>query len=250
MLRTVLVLAAALALTACSSAPQPDRLAEPLGPLPTAEIIAPANPLPGERPALQAAPEPRLAVAAAELLDTPVLEATATPLPTPEPSPTAEDVEVALQQPAPTADAPRAVTRVVIDAIGLDRAPLPVGVDEAGVPFVPKHDVGWFRASAVPGEGENIVLWGHALRFLDAPDIPAPFGQLSQLAPGDAIVLYDASGTPHTYHVARQVWATPDQVHYILPVGREQVTLVSCIGDRVMTERGVTMTHRLITIAE
>ena len=53
-----------------------------------------------------------------------------------------------------------------------------------------------------------------------------------------------------TYAVTQQVWATPDQVEYILPKGKEMVTLVSCIGDKVETQVGVEMTNRLITSAE
>jgi LPXTG-site transpeptidase (sortase) family protein len=246
MLRTALLCTLAFALTACGTTAQPT--AEQLAPqlLPTAEIIpVPAAPSPvADAPAFRAAPEPQLAATAALLIDTPVLEATALP-------PTATVEQAAEPAAAPTAGpVERVITRIAIEAIALDRSPMAVGVDSEGVPFVPKHDVAWFRGSAVPGEGENIVLWGHALRFRDTPDIPAPFGQLSQLSPGDRIILYDASDTPHVYQIAEQIWATPNQVSYILPVGHERVTLVSCIGDRVVTERGVTMTHRLITIAE
>jgi hypothetical protein len=218
-------------------------------------------------PAYQAAPEPMLAATAQILMDTPVLEPTPEPV-TVEPAPASpEAVDVIdpaaqaapAEQPAsfeaalvdaPVAPGPRGVVRIVIEAIGLDRVPQEVSTDANGVPFVPKHDVAWFRQSAIPGEGENIVLWGHALRFSDTPEVPAPFGQLSKLVPGDRITLYDAAGGERSYRIAQQVWATPDQVQYILPMGREQVTLVSCIGDRVVRENGVTMTHRLITIAE
>jgi sortase (surface protein transpeptidase) len=245
MSRTVLLCTLAFALTACGTTARPTAEQLTPQPLPTAGIVpASAAPSPvADAPAFRAAPEPQLAATAALLIDTPVLEATAVP-----PTATVEQAaEQAIERAAPRE---RAVTRIAIEAIALDRAPMAVGVDSQGVPFVPKHDVAWFRGSAVPGEGENIVLWGHALRFRDTPGIPAPFGQLSQLAPGDRIVLYDAGDMPHVYRIAEQIWATPNEVAYILPVGHERVTLVSCIGDRVVTERGVTMTHRLITIAE
>jgi len=51
--------------------------------------------------------------------------------------------------------------------------------------------------------------------------------------------------------VRQNVWVTPDQVRYILPQGRELLTLVSCIGAQVIEDGEVTdMSHRLITIAE
>jgi sortase (surface protein transpeptidase) len=138
----------------------------------------------------------------------------------------------------------------VIEDIGMDRSLVSVGLDKNRVPIVPKHDVGWYNLSAMPGQGENVVLWGHVLRFKSAPKIPAPFARLKELQPGARVVLYDEVGNAHAYVVTRQVWATPDQVEYILPVGKERITMVSCIGDKVIANGDVEMTHRLITIAE
>jgi sortase (surface protein transpeptidase) len=145
--------------------------------------------------------------------------------------------------------APDQPVRVLIDAIDLSQSLISVGLDENNVPIVPRHDVGWYQYSAQPGEGENVVLWGHVLRFRDAPDIPAPFARLNEVQPGDAITVYAADGSEHTYVVSELVWATPEQVEYILPQGREMLTLVSCIGDQVIVNDAVQMTHRLITRA-
>ncbi len=141
--------------------------------------------------------------------------------------------------------------RLVIPVIGLDQQVVPVGLDRNRVPIVPKHDVGWYNLSATPGQGDNVVLWGHVLRFRDAPHIPAPFARLKEVPVGAQLTLYGADGAGHGYVVTQQIWVTPDQVAYILPTGREQVTLVSCIGDKVIVNGAtVDMTHRLITIAE
>ncbi|MFV9504355.1 MAG: class F sortase [Oscillochloridaceae bacterium umkhey_bin13] len=145
--------------------------------------------------------------------------------------------------------APGDPVRLVIPAIELDRRLLSVGLDRRRVPIVPNHDVGWYNLSARPGQGENVVLWGHVLRFRSRPNIPAPFARLHELKIGDRVTLYTADGTAHRYTVIEQVRVTPDQVEYILPRGKELVTMVSCIGDRVITRAGVEMTHRLITIA-
>jgi sortase (surface protein transpeptidase) len=141
-------------------------------------------------------------------------------------------------------------TRLVIDAIGMDRSLISVGLDPNNIPIVPKHDIGWYNLSAVPGQGENVVLWGHVLRFRNTPDIPAPFARLKELQPGAQVTLYDDAGNARAYVVTEQVWATPDQVEYILPKGKEVVTMVSCIGDKVVLDGSVEMTNRLITIAE
>lgn len=141
-------------------------------------------------------------------------------------------------------------TRLVIDAIGMDRSLISVGLDPNNIPIVPKHDIGWYNLSAVPGQGENVVLWGHVLRFRSTPDVPAPFARLKELQPGAQLTLYDDTGNSRAYVVTEQVWATPDQVEYILPKGKEVVTMVSCIGDKVVLDGSVEMTNRLITIAE
>ena len=171
--------------------------------------------------------------------------ATVPPPTAPVPPPTAT-----LRAPTATLLAePSGAVRLVIPVLGLDRELESVGLDPNRVPIVPKHEIGWYNLSASPGQGENIVLWGHVLRFKATPKIPAPFARLQELAVGSPLTLYSGDGVAHEYLVIEQVWATPDQVAYILPKGRELVTLVSCIGDKVVVGAGVEMTHRLITIA-
>jgi sortase (surface protein transpeptidase) len=199
---------------------------------------------PTTTPTAQPAPtKPPRPTANPAVIDQPILDDLAATAPPPTAQPTTEAV----------AQAPRpSPARIVIDAIGLNRPLVGVGLDAQFEPIVPKHDAAWFTGSATPGQGENVVLWGHALRFRDEPEIPAPFGRLNELQPGAAIVLYDEQGSAHSYTITQQIWATPDQVDYILPKGKEQLTLVSCIGDQVVAGDGtvLSMTHRLITIAE
>jgi sortase (surface protein transpeptidase) len=144
-----------------------------------------------------------------------------------------------------------APARMVIDAIGVDKPVVGVGADSRGELVVPDHDVGWYTASAMPGQGENVVFWGHVLRFRQAPRIPAPFEKLKSLPLGAQITVYDALGAAHVYAVTKKVEVTPDQVAYIQPQGREMLTMVSCYGDNVIVGGEVVdMTRRLITIAE
>jgi LPXTG-site transpeptidase (sortase) family protein len=199
--------------------------------------------------AVAAAPSLRLAATSRELIDTPILEEQ--PIATPPIAPTVDAMPppatvAPVAAPTPTPSQP---VRIVIPDIAMDQPLVAVGLDDRARPIVPKHDAGWFKFSARPGGGENIVLWGHALRFKDSPQIPAPFGQIQKLRPGARIVLYDEAASAHSYTIAQQVWATPDQITYILPQGEERLTLISCIGDKIITSRGVDMTHRLVTIA-
>ena len=140
--------------------------------------------------------------------------------------------------------------RMTIPAIGVDVAPIPVGLDENRIPIVPKHDVGWYELGSVPTRGENIVFWGHVLRWLDSPDIPAPFANVKDLPLGSDIYIYTANGAEHHYQITNAVQVLPTQVEYVLPTGKEQVTLVSCIGDNVIVEGTLTKQYRLVTIAE
>jgi sortase (surface protein transpeptidase) len=144
-----------------------------------------------------------------------------------------------------------AVQRLVIDSIGLDYQVVSVGMDARGNLAVPDHDVGWYADSAAPGNGDNVVFWAHVLRFAHAPGVPAPFEHLKELPIGARVTVYDDAGAAHEYAVTQQVTVTPDQVEYILPTGRERVTLVSCYGQNVIVNGSVVdMSHRLITIAE
>jgi LPXTG-site transpeptidase (sortase) family protein len=190
--------------------------------------------------------------ATAQMLLPPATEAPTSAAP-PTAAPTA-------QQPAPTpAPAPQVArvskaslpSRLEIKAIGVNQPLVSVGLDKNQEPIVPRHNVGWYNLSAAPGQNENIVLWGHVLPFRSEPNIAPPFARLKELKVGASVVLYDKAGDAHNYVVTKQVWVTPDQVEYILPVGKERVTMVSCIGDKVITNGSVVdMTHRLITIAE
>jgi hypothetical protein len=168
------------------------------------------------------------------------------PTVTPEPPTNTPEPPTATPEPIVVSDP----VRVVAATIGLDEALTPVGLDKQRIPIVPDHDVGWYTLSARPSEGENIVLWGHVLRFRHTPNIPAPFARVKELAIGDRLTLYTADGEAHSYVVSEKVWVEPSQVEYILPKGRELLTLVSCIGDKVIAGGGVAdMSHRLITIA-
>ena len=168
--------------------------------------------------------------------------------PTAPPQPTAAPLN---QQVVPTPGSTQLIpVRLQIPAINLDLKPISVGIDRNRVPIVPKHDVGWYNASALPGKGSNVVFWGHVLRWLDSPGIPAPFARMQELKPGSSIELTLADGQRFTYRVTQQVQARPEEVQYILPTGGERVTLVSCIGDNVIYEGVLTKEFRLITIAE
>ena len=167
--------------------------------------------------------------------------------------PPALEPETAPPTPAATTHTPPEPSqpaRIIIPAIELDLAPMPVGLDEQRIPIVPRHDAGWFTDSAMPGQGSNVVFWGHVLRWVDTPEIAAPFARVHELQPGAEVVVVAADGTERHYRVTQQVQVQPEDVHYIYPTATERVTLVSCIGDNVIVDGMLTKKFRLVTIAE
>jgi sortase (surface protein transpeptidase) len=148
--------------------------------------------------------------------------------------------------PVPTAQP----VRLVIPAIGLDQRTVPAGLDAQGIGIVPKHDIGWYSLSALPGQNSNVVFWGHVLRWRDEPTIPAPFAHVKELGVGAALQVVTSDGQVHRYTVTQQLWVQPSDASYIQPTTAERVTLVSCIGENVIRDGEFTKAFRLITIAE
>jgi len=140
--------------------------------------------------------------------------------------------------------------RIIIPAINLDTPTIAVGLDADRVPIVPKHDVGWFTYSAVPGQGTNIVLWGHVLRWLDSPEIVAPFERMEELELGAEIVVVTADEQQHRYRITEQLQVLPTETQQLFATPTERLTLVSCIGDNVIEQGTLSKEFRLLTIAE
>lgn len=76
--------------------------------------------------------------------------------------------------------------------------------------------------SADPGEGGNIVIYGHNKNSL--------FGPTRWLKEGDLIEITDENGTLYTYRVVKTVVTTPDDIEYVLPKSEEILTLYTCTG--------------------
>jgi sortase (surface protein transpeptidase) len=139
--------------------------------------------------------------------------------------------------------------RLRIAAIALDQPIISVGLDKQRRPIVPMHNVGWYNLSARPGLRDNVVMWGHVLRWKATPRIPAAFERLAEIKPGAEISVSMSDGTLYRYQVQRIVLAKSHEVRYILPTGSAQLTLVSCFGQNVIVRGELTKEFRQITIA-
>ncbi len=76
--------------------------------------------------------------------------------------------------------------------------------------------------SANPGEGGNIVIYGHNLERI--------FGKIRSLKVGETIVLSTKSGHQFRYVVKETSEVTPKQVEIIAPTSFEVLTLYTCTG--------------------
>jgi sortase (surface protein transpeptidase) len=249
----------ALLLGACGAQPPEQPASAPTAAAPTSEVATiqqaqAATPAPtAAAPTTVPTEAGQSAAPTAELFRAePTAPVTLQPTDTPAPAASAATAAPTAQPAAEEEPGqPGEPIRIVIDSVGIDNQIVSVGLDKKRVPIVPDHDVGWYNLSAQPGQGDNIVLWGHVLRFRQTPKIPAPFARVKEVKPGASVVLYDQAGNAHNYVVRQQIWVLPSEVEYILPKDKEMVTLVSCIGDKVINNGEVVdESHRLITIAE
>ena len=76
--------------------------------------------------------------------------------------------------------------------------------------------------SADPGEGGNMVIYGHNKNSL--------FGQIRWLKEEDLIEIKNEEGVLYSYRVVKTVITTPDDIEYVLPKSEEILTLYTCTG--------------------
>jgi hypothetical protein len=120
--------------------------------------------------------------------------------------------------PPPVISAPSPVA-LEIDAIGVDHAIVPVGVEPDGQLEVPdEHHVGWYRLGAAPGEPGATVMAAH----VSWNHVDGPFVALRDLAPGARVAVRLDDGSTRAYEV----------------VEREQYDKAALPGDRIWTRDG------------
>jgi LPXTG-site transpeptidase (sortase) family protein len=122
----------------------------------------------------------------------------------------------------------RPATRIVIPAIDVD-APVVVIPIRNGTWDVEQitHEVGHLQGTASPGDSSNVVLAGHIT--LTAGGY-GPFRGLSQLQPGDEVLVYVGDQEVYVYKVdsVKTVEATDVEVAY--PTAEPILTLITCVN--------------------
>jgi sortase (surface protein transpeptidase) len=127
-------------------------------------------------------------------------------------------------QPAPT--------RVRVPTIEINSGLVGLGVDDSRT-LVPPEDfaaAGWFTGGAVPGAIGPAVIAGH----VDSHEGPAVFFRLSELEPGDEVLVDRADGTTVAFTVTsvgrHPKDAFPTEEVYG-PTPRAELRLITCGGE-------------------
>ncbi|MCH7810341.1 MAG: class F sortase, partial [Chloroflexi bacterium] len=121
-------------------------------------------------------------------------------------------------------------------------------LDEDALPRVPYDAdlVAWYDFSSYPGNGENAVFAAHVTWNGDAV-----FKRLGELEAGDRIRIQREDGSNLIYEVTEVVLVEPSDPtarDWMLPAGEDVVTLITCGGERYLTDDfvGADYTHRQI----
>lgn len=168
------------------------------------------------------------------------------PDPTNTPTPELPEPESDVLKPAPSPTAPQPVdptatamaTRTIeapiglsIPAINVNATVERVGLDAVGNMDVPSgyESVAWYEKGAKPGATGNSVIAGH----LDSRNGPAVFYRLSDLAPGDEIIVTTHDGEELRFVVDRVATfdtETAPRYEVFGPSSSANLNLITCEG--------------------
>jgi LPXTG-site transpeptidase (sortase) family protein len=110
---------------------------------------------------------------------------------------------------------------IVIVSQKIDLNVVPATIQD-GVWQVSRTDATYLSTSARPGEGGNVVIYGHNLTRI--------FGKLENMKNGDKISITTNDGSIHGYVVVKKFVVTPAQIEVVLPTDHEMLTLYTCTG--------------------
>ena len=111
--------------------------------------------------------------------------------------------------------------RIVIDDLGIDLA-IEEGRIINGIWEISKKGASHLNISANPGEGGNIVIYGHNKKYI--------FGSLPYIWVGDTVKIINKDGETFKYKVAKKTTVKPDDLTYVLPQDEETLTIYTCTG--------------------
>jgi sortase (surface protein transpeptidase) len=171
--------------------------------------------------------------------------------PSPEIAPPPQVAAAAVANATTTSALPATIS---IPAIGVDASVEDLGLSAGDHMAMPTSftTVGWYKYGPVPGAIGTAVMYGHLDNGLG---IEGVFKNLDKLAPGDTIVVTDASGTAHTFVVnsltSYPYQAVPDSALEGTPGEQgSHLNLITCTGKWVYdSTEGMTYNQRLVVSA-
>ena len=130
-------------------------------------------------------------------------------------------------------------TRVQVPSLGIDSSLERLRTTGSGELEAPRvwQQAGWFAEGARPGATGPAVIAGH----VDSPGGPAVFARLSELTPGDLVVVRRRDGTAVRFRVDRTQVVPKDGFPTAAvygPTPDAQLRLITCDGPYVRTSGG------------
>lgn len=112
-------------------------------------------------------------------------------------------------------------TRITIKDLDID-LPIEEGFIKDDVWQIADRATSHLNTSARPGEGGNIVIYGHNKKVI--------FGSLPFARIGAKITITDKSGKAFNYKVTDKLYVNPNRVDLLYPTNHEELTIYTCTG--------------------
>jgi LPXTG-site transpeptidase (sortase) family protein len=112
-------------------------------------------------------------------------------------------------------------TQIVIDKAHIN-LPIALGSIEHGIWQTAKDKPTFLSTSSRPGEGNNIVIYGHNTKPI--------FASLKQVKVGDRIDIQNSEGKLYEYSVQQIQVVDPSEIDVVLPKDHEVLTVYTCTG--------------------
>lgn len=130
-------------------------------------------------------------------------------------------------------------TRVQVPSLGIDSSLEHLHTAADGELKAPRawQRAGWFAEGTRPGATGPAVIAGH----VDSPDGPAVFARLSEVTPGDLVIVQRRDGTTARFRVDRTRLVPKDGFPTAAvygPTPDAQLRLITCDGPYVATSGG------------
>jgi sortase A len=96
------------------------------------------------------------------------------------------------------------------------------GFIQNGIWQISEKGASHLNTSARPGEGGNIIIYGHNKKVI--------FGSLPFAQIGTKIIITDKNGKIYNYEVTDKLRVNPSRVDLLYPTDSEQLTIYTCTG--------------------